>query len=138
MPPFSKSSFTLCPLLRSVEQSVFVSGEQLVYTILNIPELGEEIAFLGGLDESDVVAEGVAVMGGLPDFFLSFVDVESVSNHSSRVLEESDSFHLVHLDPFSRWFGFIRWEGTTLPMTPEGVSPSSRDLPPSRFVSLVL
>jgi hypothetical protein len=84
-----------------VEESVFVSGEELVYSILNIPELGDEIALLGGLYESDVVAEGVAVMAGLSDFVLSSVDVESVSNHSSRVLEESDFLYLVHLDPFS-------------------------------------
>jgi hypothetical protein len=84
-----------------VEDSVFVSGEELVNSILNISELIGEVAFLGGLNESDVIAKGISVMGGLPDFLLSSVDVESVSNHSSRVLEESDFLYFVHSDPFS-------------------------------------
>ncbi len=84
-----------------MEESVFVSGEELVNSILCIPELCKEVAFLAGVDKSDVVAEGISVMGGLPDFLLSSVDVESVSNHSSRVLEESDFLYFVHSDPFS-------------------------------------
>lgn len=87
-----------------MEESVFVSGEELVNSILCIPELCKEVAFLVGVDKSDVVAEGISVMGGLPDFLLSSVDVESVSNHSSRVLEESDFLYFVHSDPFSSWF----------------------------------